>query len=128
MGVRHPEKVCLLVLKHFLFSQQDTALAGELEKFGLNSPNVESMTIGYIILIKSKYVGNKWLLAHQLVHVSQIERMGTELFLHQTFFFLKQLVTATPLLSWKPIKRCLYINRITSIPIINFFSGQCLRC
>ena len=80
LGVKHPEKVRILALETFPMPE-DQALRAEAERYGLGSPQEAGRTIGYAVLLKAKYASDKTLLAHELVHVQQLERMGKADFL-----------------------------------------------
>ncbi|MDX9973431.1 MAG: hypothetical protein RBU21_10640 [FCB group bacterium] len=82
VGVQTPEKVRVVVLKEFPFPG-DPALAKELKSLGFGSPQVGGFTMGYAILEKPKFKKERWLLAHELGHVGQRERMGTEAFVRR---------------------------------------------
>lgn len=80
LGVKQIEKVRILALETFPLPE-DKALRTEAERYGLGSPNEAGRTMGYAVLLKTKYASDKTLLAHELVHVQQIERMGQAHFL-----------------------------------------------
>jgi len=82
MGVQHPELVRVLVMDKFPFPE-DPVLATEAHKLGFGSPDVGGFCMGYVVLEKPKYAGKRWLLAHELVHVGQRERLGTAAFVHR---------------------------------------------
>lgn len=80
LGIKQPQKIRLLALETFPMPE-DKALRAEAERYGLGSPQEAGRTIGYAVLLKAKYARDKALLAHELVHVQQIERMGQAHFL-----------------------------------------------
>ena len=80
LGLKHPDKVRILALESFPLPE-DKTLRAEAERYGLGSPQEAGRTIGHAVLLKAKYASDKALLAHELVHVQQIERMGQADFL-----------------------------------------------
>jgi hypothetical protein len=73
--VKHPERVRLMPVQQIPTpSQPDLALAAELT--GLISPLTGGMTLRYGIWVRDDCWNNRPLIAHELVHVHQYERMG----------------------------------------------------
>lgn len=87
MGVRHPEKVRVLVLAQFPFPD-DPELAAQAKALGL-SDRAGGFGMGYAVLIKPQFEGERQLLAHELVHVAQRERLGTEAFVRRYLLELR---------------------------------------
>jgi len=87
MGVQHPEKVRVLVLAQFPFPD-DPELAAQAKALGL-SDEAGGFGMGYAVLIKPQFEGQRQLLAHELVHVAQRERFGTEAFVRRYLLELK---------------------------------------
>ena len=90
MGVQRPEQVRVLVWSDFPFPD-DPILAKELKGLGMGSRNVGGFGLGYVVLVKPKYDGERWLLAHELVHVAQRERLGTDAFVRRYLLELRVL-------------------------------------
>ena len=80
IGVASPEKVRVLIINP-IPSPQDSELSGAGGIFQPDSlSEAGGLTLGYLILIHPKYEKEKWILAHELVHVRQQEQMGKEAF------------------------------------------------
>jgi hypothetical protein len=88
MGVQHPEKVRVLVLAKFPLPD-DPELAGQVKALGLGSDDAGGFGMGYAVLIKPRFENQRWLLAHELVHVAQRERLGSEAFVRRYLLELK---------------------------------------
>jgi hypothetical protein len=88
VGVQHPERVQILVLSDFPLPD-DPGLAGEIRALGFGSPRAGGRSMGYAILIKPQYEKQSWLLAHELVHVAQRERLGTDMFIRRYLLELR---------------------------------------
>jgi hypothetical protein len=82
LRVAHPEKVRVVVTNQFPVPQTPELYA-LVSKYGLGSAAEGGRTHQYTIFVKRKYAGAAWLLRHELVHVGQLERMGTEGFLRR---------------------------------------------
>jgi hypothetical protein len=82
VGVRHPGRVRVVILAQFPLPG-DEILRAEATKYGLGSSAEGGRTMGYVIMLKEKYAQQRWILAHELVHVAQQERMGREAFLRR---------------------------------------------
>jgi hypothetical protein len=52
-------------------------------KFGFGNNAEGARTMGYVIMLKEKYAREHWILAHELVHVAQQERMGRDAFIRR---------------------------------------------
>jgi hypothetical protein len=75
MGVKHPEKIRLLKVDHI------PLLNGPLVRLAAQCvPDISANTVGlslrYGIYIRSRYWGNRSLVAHECVHTAQYERLG----------------------------------------------------
>lgn len=79
LGVKHPEQVRVVVTRDFPLPQ-DAVLRKVAESYGMGSPFAGGFTLGHTILLKPDYAKEKYMLTHELVHVSQVERMGREAF------------------------------------------------
>ncbi|WP_028488714.1 hypothetical protein [Thiothrix lacustris] len=80
VGVSQPEKVRLVVHPDFPIPS-DPELRREAERLRLGSDWEGGRTMGYAILLKPEFATNRTMLTHELVHVTQIDRMGNEDFL-----------------------------------------------
>ncbi len=74
-GVSRPEKVRLLEVDRMPWPE-DPMLLSIGEQAGFFTDGVEGLAIGYGILIKSNRWQDRRLIVHELVHVSQHERLG----------------------------------------------------
>jgi len=82
VGVAEPERVMIVYTQRFPVAS-DAALAAQLKaRFGIGSTADGGLTMGHAIFIAEKYAGARWLLAHELTHVAQFERLGVERFAH----------------------------------------------
>ena len=88
MGVQHPDRVRVIIMREFPLPD-DPILFKELKTLGLGSPLAGGRSLGYAVLIKPKYENQPWLLAHELVHVGQRERFGTEAFIRRYLLELR---------------------------------------
>ena len=88
MGVQHPEKVRVLALTQFPLPD-DPELAAQVKPLGLGSDDAGGFGMGYAVLVKPRFQSQHWLLAHELVHVAQRERLGSEAFVRRYLLELK---------------------------------------
>jgi hypothetical protein len=96
-GVEHPEQVRVVVQKQFP-QPTDPDLRAKLQFLGLGSNAIGGLTMGHAILLKPRYATKRWILAHELVHVRQLERLGSARYMRLYFTELKMLGYArTPL-------------------------------
>lgn len=82
VGVQQPERVRVSILEEFPAPENDDLLT-EASKYGLGSEAEGGRTMGYVIMLKKNYANERWLLAHELVHVAQQEQMGREAFVRR---------------------------------------------
>ena len=82
VGVRSPERVRVVVLSEFPLPENEFLLA-EASKYGLGSSAEGGRTMGYVIMLKERFAKTRWIMAHELVHVAQQEKMGREPFLRR---------------------------------------------
>jgi hypothetical protein len=87
-GVRHPEKVRVLVLAKFPLPS-DPLLAQEAEVLGFGSEGEAGRSMGYAVLVKPRFQLSRQLLTHELVHVAQRERLGADGFVRRYLLELK---------------------------------------
>ena len=77
VGVERPEAVRVVVLETFPMPA-DPELRTEAQRFGYGGPKEGGRTVGYVVMLKPQVAGNPTVLAHELVHVSQADRLGRE--------------------------------------------------
>lgn len=80
LGVIQPERIRIVVLDKFPMPA-DPELLAEASGYGLGSYFEGGRTMGYAIMLKPRYANNPVVVSHELVHVSQHDRMGREAFL-----------------------------------------------
>lgn len=74
-GIRHPDRVRVVILKDFPFPKNKTLLI-ETREYGLGSSAEGGRSIGYIVMLKAQHKDERWILARELALVAQQERMG----------------------------------------------------
>jgi hypothetical protein len=82
VGVKYPDRVRVVVLAEFPLPSGET-LRTEAMRYGLGSAAEGGRTMGYVIMLKEKLAQKRWILAHELAHVAQQERMGREAFIRR---------------------------------------------
>lgn len=82
VGVEYPERVRVIVLAELPLPSNET-LRTETIRYGLGSSAEGGRTMGYVIMLKAKYAKKRWILAHELTHVAQQERMGRAAFIRR---------------------------------------------
>jgi len=82
LGVKFPENVRIVVLEKFPMPSNHE-LATEAEKFGLGGALEGGRAMGYAIMLKPRLADNPTVIAHELVHVAQHDRLGRESFLRR---------------------------------------------
>ncbi len=82
IGVKYPDRVRVVILVQFPLPSDET-LRAEATRYGLGSSAEGGRTMGYVIMLKEKYAQKRWILAHELAHVVQQERMGREAFIRR---------------------------------------------
>jgi hypothetical protein len=75
IGVTHPERVRLLRVVQ-IPTPSHPALAAAAAETNLISPSTGGMTLRYGIFIRTDCWGQRPIIAHELVHTSQYERLG----------------------------------------------------
>lgn len=75
VGVSRPEKVRLLKVDRMPWPE-DPMLLSIGEQAGFFTDDTEGLAIGYGIFVKSNRWQDRRLIVHELVHVSQCERLG----------------------------------------------------
>ena len=75
LGVAAVERVRVMPVKAVPLPLPRWALAFA-HRAGLISPHIAGMTLGYGIVLRTDCYGDRRLLAHELTHVAQYERLG----------------------------------------------------
>lgn len=75
-GVAEPERVRLLAAPTIPMPEHPILRAAG-EATGLISPFTAGLTLRYGIYIRSDFIGDRFLIAHELVHTGQYERLGS---------------------------------------------------
>jgi hypothetical protein len=74
IGVKHPEKVRVMIMSDFPVPTHEGVLEG-FKELGFDSMFVAGITYRYGIYIKSSWlVSKEYVLAHELIHVRQVEK------------------------------------------------------
>lgn len=87
IGIQHPEKVRIVYTETVPFPEQNKALKAWGEELGLVGNGIvnNAQVFGYSIYVRYGYELNRPKLAHELVHVLQIERSSLEAVVIQHF-------------------------------------------
>ena len=80
IGVRDIERVRLLRVDAIPFPQ-DEVLGVVAREIGFISPQTQGMALGYGVFIREDTGRNREIVAHELVHVAQYQRLGFDEFL-----------------------------------------------
>ena len=80
--MKFPENIRIVVLEKFPMPSNHE-LASEAEKLGLGGALEGGRAMGYAIMLKPKLADNPTVIAHELVHVAQHDRLGREAFLRR---------------------------------------------
>jgi hypothetical protein len=85
VGVAHPEQVRVLVADHFI-EPRDRAWVALARKLGVaDDPNEAGRCSGHGIQLRTQFAHSRKLMAHELTHVAQYERLGKQGVLHDYF-------------------------------------------
>ncbi len=76
VGVAHPDRVRLLVVPS-VPGPEDIVLRAAAEATGLVSPRTAGLSLRYGIYVRSDVANDRFLIAHELVHTAQYERLGS---------------------------------------------------
>ncbi|MCF7788503.1 MAG: hypothetical protein K9N47_20445 [Prosthecobacter sp.] len=76
VGVAHPEQVRLLAVAS-IPTPEHPVLRAAGEATALISPFTAGLALRYGIFVRSDFVGDRFLVAHELVHTAQYERCGS---------------------------------------------------
>lgn len=82
LGVKNPGLIRVVVRENFPMPT-DEALLAEAKKYGLGGVAEGGRCHGYVILLKPGVAASGVVLRHELVHVTQLERMGRTNFLRR---------------------------------------------
>jgi hypothetical protein len=74
LGILHPERIRLRAVSRV--PPLNLALRYVGEKLGVVSGRTIGMALGYGVFIREEHWGDRRLLAHELAHVAQYERLG----------------------------------------------------
>lgn len=76
IGIKHPEKVRLVFVDEVPFPTENPEIKLAGEKFGFIGPGIvnNAQAFGYTIWVRKAFTLDRPRLAHELVHVMQIER------------------------------------------------------
>jgi hypothetical protein len=77
ISVKEPERIRVVVAKTFPLPN-DPPLRALLTSYGLGSRSKGGRMMGTVIFLKPKYQKDRSILAHERVHVTQVERMGLQ--------------------------------------------------
>jgi hypothetical protein len=75
LGVHRPEHVRVAFVES-VPAPADQDLAAAASAAGLDNPHTRGLALGYGVFLRRDCQGDRQLLAHELVHVSQYERLG----------------------------------------------------
>ena len=84
IGVARPEEVRVVVLETFSMPT-DSELRAEAQRFGYVGQREGGRTVGYVVMLKPQVAQNATVLAHELVHISQVDRLGRKGLLRRYF-------------------------------------------
>jgi len=89
VGVAHPEQVRVLVHEHFI-EPRDRAWVALARRLGITTDAEEAgRAAGHGLELKRRFARTRSVLAHELTHVAQYERLGTPALLRD---YLEQLL------------------------------------
>lgn len=88
IGIKHPEKVRIVYVDEVPFPYENVALKVFGEAVGLVGEGIinNAQVFGYSIYARKGFVLNRPKLAHELVHVLQVERASLDRVVTQHFF------------------------------------------
>jgi hypothetical protein len=96
-GVHDPTKVRVIQLESFPMPT-DAELLTEARRYGLGNRSEGGRANGYGIMLKPRLADDKRVIAHELVHVGQHDRMGRAAFLRRYLIELEMMgYTRSPL-------------------------------
>ena len=80
VGVKRVNNIRIVIEQNFPMPT-DEILLQKARKYGFGSSYEGGRTMGYAILLKPQYKSDSKVIFHELIHVSQIERLGREKFI-----------------------------------------------
>ena len=84
VGVAQPERVRVLVRDDFI-EPRDREFVALARRLGLDDGDLAGRTSGHGLQLRPRMAKSRRLLAHELTHVAQYERLGKETLLRQYF-------------------------------------------
>jgi hypothetical protein len=93
---KEPERIRVVVAKTFPLPD-DPPLCVLLTSYGLGSRSEGGRTMGTVIFLKPRYQKDRSILAHQMVHVTQIECMGLQGFITRYLIEVEMVGDSAPL-------------------------------
>jgi hypothetical protein len=96
IGVKEPERIRVVVAKTFPLPNAPP-LRALLTSYGLGSRSEGGRTMGAVIFLKPKYQKDRSILAHEMVHVMQIERMSLQGFVSRYLTEVEMVGASAPL-------------------------------
>ena len=82
LEVLYPERVRVVVLERFPMPE-NRELRVQAKRYGMGSYFEGGRTFGYAIMLKPRYADNPTVISHELVHVSQHDRLGRTAFVRR---------------------------------------------
>ena len=82
LKVLHPKHVRVVVLARFPMPE-NRELRVQAQRYGMGSYFEGGRTFGYVIMLKPRYADNLTVISHELVHVSQYDRLGRAAFVRR---------------------------------------------
>jgi hypothetical protein len=82
LGAAHPERIRVVVLRNFPMPTKPIFIK-EAKRFGFGSRFEIGRTMGYAIPVKPQEEKDPTVVAHELVHVAQQDRLGRQQFVRQ---------------------------------------------
>jgi hypothetical protein len=96
IGVKEPERIRVVVAKAFPLPD-DPPLRALLTSYGLGSRTEGGRTMGTVVFLKPKYQNSRSILAHEMVHVAQIERLSLQGFISRYLTEIEMVGDSAPL-------------------------------
>lgn len=82
LGIKEPNRIRVVVLDKFPLPD-DAELRSKAEGYGMGSKAEGARMNGYVIMMKPWAAESKSVISHELVHISQQERLGREAFIRR---------------------------------------------
>jgi len=90
IGVSRPEKIRVIILKDFPYPANETLML-HTKNYGMGSSAEGGRTMGNIIMLKAQRKDERWLLAYELAHIAQQEKLGRNAYVRQFITELEML-------------------------------------